>query len=275
MGLEKWGFHVKPARANKPEEVYSSKSLDHIPNVANNILLLHAITGCDTVSATYFQGKKIFFNTFQSNPDLLSHVEKFNEMNLPSDEIIEHGCQLLLAMYGAPLSFRKPKVPPQYKPNTIQLAETYRFRMYLMAVSKIKKIHIGKILPTVDAITQHLKRVYLQVQNWLLGEENNQMNALEWGWELKDNILVPIKMTKAAGPPSVMALIFCGCQKGCGNLCGCRRQGLRCSVACKNCLGATCSNIEAFTNADADVDEYNEEENDSDENDNIDNETCE
>ena len=58
-------FVLKPSRPNVPEKVYSSKSLDHLPTVLENILLLHAITGCDTVSATFNQGKKKFFNTFQ------------------------------------------------------------------------------------------------------------------------------------------------------------------------------------------------------------------
>lgn len=57
-------FTMKPARQNEPDELYSSKSLEHLPSVQENILLLHAITGCDTVSATFGRGKIKFFNTF-------------------------------------------------------------------------------------------------------------------------------------------------------------------------------------------------------------------
>ena len=111
-------------------------------------------------------------------------------------------------MYNAQLSFRKPNVPAEFKPNHLQLAETYRYRMYLIAIAKKKKKEIGKILSTVDAFTQVLHRVYLQVQNWLHGAENNSMDPTQWGRELKENALVPIKMTKSPGPPSIMNLIF-------------------------------------------------------------------
>ncbi|KAL3265484.1 hypothetical protein HHI36_009688 [Cryptolaemus montrouzieri] len=47
-------FFLKPARPNKAEEVYSSRSLNHIPSVLENISFLHSFIGCDTVSATFF-----------------------------------------------------------------------------------------------------------------------------------------------------------------------------------------------------------------------------
>ena len=56
-------------------------------------------------------------------------------------------------------------VPDEFKPSNIQLVETYRVRMYLMAITKDKKVTNSKILPTVDAFTLHLRRVYLQEQN--------------------------------------------------------------------------------------------------------------
>ena len=37
--------------------------------------------------------------------------------------------------------------------------------MYLMAITKDKKVTNNKILPAVDAFTQHLRRVYLQGHN--------------------------------------------------------------------------------------------------------------
>ncbi|KAF2901842.1 hypothetical protein ILUMI_04345 [Ignelater luminosus] len=47
-------YVLKPSRSMKQEELYSSKSLDHLDKcVAENTLFLHAITDCDTVSATY------------------------------------------------------------------------------------------------------------------------------------------------------------------------------------------------------------------------------
>ena len=58
-------YLLKPSRLTVPEKTYSSRSLDNLPIVLDNILLLHAITGCDTVSATFNQGKLKFVKTFQ------------------------------------------------------------------------------------------------------------------------------------------------------------------------------------------------------------------
>lgn len=250
-------FFLKPARPNKAEEVYSSRSLDHIPSVLENILFLHAFTGCNTVSATFFQGKIKFFKTFQNNPDLAQEARHFKEVCQSLEKIIEHGSQLLLAMYDASVNFRKPNIPDEFRPSNIQLAETYRYRMYLMAISKNKKVSIGKILPTVDAFTQHLKRVYLQVQTWLYGE--SVLNVTDWGWELKNNSYYPVKMTQPPGPPSVMSLIFCSCKKDCGSSCGCRKNGLVCNLACKNCAGSNCTNMEIYEKNLSDIEEDEEE----------------
>lgn len=162
------------------------------------------------------------------------------------EDLTEHGFQLILAMYNAPVNFRKPNIPEQYKPSTTQLLESFRVRMYLSAVAKNKKVLLNKMIATVDGVTQHLKRVYLQVQNWLNGE--NFLEPTEWGWELKENFYEPLKMTQQPGPPNIMQLIFCGCKTNCGNACGCRKQGLNCNIACKNCMGTSCTNVESYSN---------------------------
>ena len=73
---------MKPARLNKGEELYSPKSFSYIPSILEIILFLHAFTGCDTVSATFHQGKTKFLKTFKNNPDLSMHAKKFKEVGL-------------------------------------------------------------------------------------------------------------------------------------------------------------------------------------------------
>ena len=80
-------FFIKPARPNKGEKLYSSKSLSHIPSILENILFLHAFTGCDTVSAISNQGKPKFLKTFLNSPDLAMHAKKFKEIGLTVDKI--------------------------------------------------------------------------------------------------------------------------------------------------------------------------------------------
>lgn len=49
----------KPGRGNTAERLYSAHSLKH-KEVAENILFLHAFSGCDATSALFNQGKKSF-----------------------------------------------------------------------------------------------------------------------------------------------------------------------------------------------------------------------
>lgn len=94
--------------------------------------------------------------------------------------------------------------------------------------------------PTFEAAQQHLFRVYYQIQKWL----GNELNPLDWGWVMRDNLLWPKTTTQPPAPDSLLHMIFCNCTKGCGPLCGCRRLGLYCSAVCGNCQGLSCLNTE-------------------------------
>ena len=53
-------------------------------------------------------------------------------------------------------------------------------------------------------------------------------------------------MTQRPGPPSILNLIFCRRKKDCGNSCECKKHRLICNLACKNCAGCICSNVENY-----------------------------
>ncbi|CAH1104500.1 unnamed protein product [Psylliodes chrysocephalus] len=243
-------FLRKPARANKPEAVYSSRSLSHMPVVEDNILLLHAITGCNTVSGTYYQGKTNFFKTFQNFPDLGDHAAKFKKAGLSSEIIFENGAQLILAMYSAPMLFRKPNIPDKLKWD--QLLQTYRCEMYRRTAAT-GRVNLANILPTVDAIQQHLKRVYFQVQQWLHGYQLT-MDPTKWGWRKEGHKLVPVQMEEKPAPKNIMELICCVFKGDCNlNTCRCRKHGLPCNIACKIC--STCLNTERYSDENVTVPE--------------------
>ncbi|KAL7307868.1 hypothetical protein TKK_0000187 [Trichogramma kaykai] len=232
---------LKPAKTKKPEEVYSSKSINYWPSVSEHILVLHALTGSETTSAPFNQGKKKFLTNFEKSPQLVKHAAAFQNPDLSVDKLLQHGCHLLLAMYNAPQTYRNTA---EGDDNLIVVnTELYRYKMYINAVTSNKKVDLAKIMPTIDAITLHLKRVYMQVQEWLYG---NTLDPVDWGWELKNNVYVPIRMTKPPGPPSILELIFCSCKNDCTNTCGCRKHGLVCTIACQHCAGFNCSNTEKY-----------------------------
>lgn len=100
--------------------------------------------------------------------------------------------------------------------------------------------------PTSAAAQQHLFRVYYQVQVWL----GNKMNPEDWGWKLVDNALEPIHTLLPPAPEKLLNTIFCNCKKGCNAKCGCKKVGLFCSLACTNCQGQSCSNVESILDED-------------------------
>lgn len=50
-------------------------------------------------------------------------------------------------------------------------------------------------------------------------------------------------MARDAAPQHLLRMISCGCKKGCGNVCSCRKAGLKCSSVCRHCSGASCDNV--------------------------------
>ena len=71
------------------------------------------------------------------------------------------------------------------------------------------------------------------------------MNPLDWGWKLHNNMLRPVYMDKSPAPPELLKIIHCSCTKDCMlvSRCSCRKNGLMCTVACKNCCESICGNM--------------------------------
>jgi len=63
----------------------------------------------------------------------------------------------------------------------------------------------------------------------------NEKNVEDWGWQTTGNGLQPIFSKNEPAPKCILEKITCACLKNCGPACGCRKQGLKCSVACKTC----------------------------------------
>ncbi|CAG4961221.1 unnamed protein product [Colias eurytheme] len=102
--------------------------------------------------------------------------------------------------------------------------------------------------PTSVAAHQHFFRVYYQVQVWL---GYDQLDPTDWGWKLVNNILEPVQTLLPPAPEKLLNTIFCNCKKGCSANCGCKKVRLSCSLACTNCQGRSCSNIESQTMEDS------------------------
>lgn len=75
------------------------------------------------------------------------------------------------------------------------------------------------------------------------------MKEEEWGWKLSNGVYVPITSDMEPAPPELLDIIKCKCKLESGRLpcsslvCSCRKHGLPCISACKNCIGELCTNL--------------------------------
>lgn len=228
---------LKPGKGKVPQVMYHPQSaLDK--TVAQHILFLHAMSGCDTTSALFNQGKIKCVNTLQKNPGLIDIIQGFKNPEASQEEIVYAGEQFLIALYG---SGRK-------KDTSLNKV---RYRHYITSAYKTTA-NIASLPPTEAAARQHSLRVFFQVQKWLGHEKIPE----EWGWKPSKNGLMPVTTLQPPAPEAILNYISCKCKTGCRGSCGCRKAGLYCSQICLNCEG-TCENLEKeyCVDADEDVDE--------------------
>ncbi|XP_076677413.1 uncharacterized protein LOC143373765 [Andrena cerasifolii] len=231
-------YFLKPGKAQHQSEIYrwdtlyTSKSLSAFATCQNHILFLHAISGCDTTSAFYRRGKKSILKMFEKQ-DLVDCAEVVKNSDSTPQEVITNGIRFLLSIYGAP--------------KKMTCLDKFRYVCFVKNTRNKKRVQLACLPPTSASAQQHLFRVYYQVQVWL----GNQLDPKDWGWKLIGNTLEPIQTLLPPAPEKLLNTIFCNCKKGCNAKCGCKKVGLFCSLACTNCQGQSCSNVESLSEGDS------------------------
>ena len=67
------------------------------------------------------------------------------------------------------------------------------------------------------------------------------MDALDWGWKIDNNQMVPIMTDMKAAPDNLLKMIHCNCES-CPPRCSCRRYELPCHAGCGPCQNGSCDN---------------------------------
>lgn len=189
------------------------------------------------------RGKNSVLKLFEKK-DLIDCAKVFTEINSSPQILITKGIRFLLAVYGAP--------------KKIDCIDTFRYLTFVKNTRNKKQVQLSCLPPTSASATQHLFRVYYQVQTW----QGNELNPEDWGWKLINNTLEPIRTLLPPAPEKLLNIIFCNCKKGCSAKCGCKKVGLQCSPACTNCQGVSCSNVQLNTREEDSCD-FDEETTDS------------
>ena len=89
-------------------------------------------------------------------------------------------------------------------------------------------------LPTSDSCQHHSLRVYFQITQWKGISEG--MDVLDYGWEVRNSVLKPVKTNMGPAPHNMLKTVRCGYKSGCKTaICTCRKLGIECNLMCRNC----------------------------------------
>jgi len=202
--------------------------------VVRRLLVIHALSGCDTTTAIFGHGKLSAFKKLSGSE--LGHLcDVVGSAKSSQNEVGNAGCQLLVALYSG---------------NVVEdTLDKMRFTSYMKLCSSSKTAILPEHLPpTQRSAYFHCLRAHMQVVEWQSLSTETLLPS-EWGWQLQNKKFVPITTDQQPAPDELLQVIRCRCKttsnNTCGtNLCSCRRNGLPCLSACSNCHGSECNNCE-------------------------------
>jgi hypothetical protein len=176
-------------------------------------LFLHAFLGCDTTSRIHGIGKGLALNKFVKEKSFQEHAHAFGCQDKTRREVIAAGEKAFLSLYNSG--------------NEDVTLNSLRYTLFCKKVSiGLSVLQPESLPPTSAAAAFHSMRAYFQVQQLIKG--NDSLLPLEWGWELVDDKLLPIKTDRPAAPKALMEIIRCNCKANCStNRCTCKKIQLR------------------------------------------------
>lgn len=199
--------------------------------VCQQILFVHAISGCDTTSALYGLGKAIFLRKAKKSAAFFAEAKKFLLPDIEQKAIELAGEKVLVEVYGG------------RQQDTINKLRYVKYNQKLASCSTA--LQPCNLPPTSAAAKFHIQRTYYQVQEWVnLDTEQIDLDPLHWGWEDSAGLLLPVLTDEDVGPGHLLKGVKCECRTDCSLLsrCSCKRYGILCTPACPECRGETCKN---------------------------------
>ena len=194
--------------------------------IVPDLLAVHAISGCDSVAATYGVGK-----TTAENVAIKGHkLDLLGDLAADFMQVEKQATEFMAACYGV---------------QQCSSMTECRHRVWAQRTGKSSSApKLCSLPPTSEAFHENVLRAHLQVATWhaaLLGEPP-AMDPVKFGWEADhiNKCLIPqnIREGTAYAPWHVLQLVRCGCEseQSCrGGRCGCMGRQLPCTVFCACC----------------------------------------
>ena len=170
------------------------------------LLPMHAITGCDTVSYTFGKGKVSSLKVIMDSDHL--EIELFGESNATISDVMCTGCRIVGCHYGATC-------------DTTMNALRYKICSTRLNVRRLKSLP-----QTDDSLALHLKRDHIQAMLWKAPDRNQPPNVClgDYGWDIYAGTSSPVRASKHVEPPGIMKVIACSCRSDTP----CRRKNSSC-----------------------------------------------
>ncbi|GBP26029.1 hypothetical protein EVAR_20043_1 [Eumeta japonica] len=176
-------FFFKPSKGRTAEQLYSASGFMYGDVIANNLLFLHAFSGCDTTSAPYNIGKMKFVKTLEKHLEFASGTALFLNKRVDPALLTVIGERFFISLYGG-----------NKDDNSL---DSLRYKQFAKAVTK-STFNLSSLPPTQDTARFHTFRVYHQVQSWL----GNYNDPEDWGWKKCGKLLMPVQNSKPPAPLS-------------------------------------------------------------------------
>ena len=232
----KCGFHSRVTMESPIKQgvvVDIGSTVCKYKDILPQILLAHALSGCDTVTCCFGIGKGTVLKTLQSGYELSS----LGQIDAPFIEVMNQATAFMTACYG--------------QTNCENMSQA-RHKIWAIKTGKgyTSTPKLCTLPPTTEAFQENVKRAHYQACLWLSVEKANPptLEPEKYGWKRDDvsKTLIPITVPEslALAPEAILNLIRCGCHSNasCSSArCGCRVANLPCSVFCA-CDSVGCCN---------------------------------
>ena len=129
-------------------------------------------------------------------------------------------------------------------PKTRRQTSTMDALRYVMFCQQRKRKNEA-LPPTSYSLRQNMKRANYQAFIWrsYLVAMQDLQSPVGHGWELEDDCLKPVYMTKDPAPRSLIEITTCNCKRSqCQGNCSCYNSDLSCTEACLCMADETCKN---------------------------------
>lgn len=200
---------------------------------AYQILCVHAMTGCDTTSSLFGHGKVSVWRQVMKSQATEELTNVIGAPDASCGDVLRAGLELLNFIYGGRFGEKLNRL---------------RYLKYMNMLASSMSPKSDRLPPTENAAKYHIFRAHFQVAYWKsLG--STCLNAEEWGWSVVNGLYMPVASDLPPAPDKLLKVIHCKCQMLTGRACStrvctCRKHGLPCVAACKNCNGRDCENVD-------------------------------